>query len=169
MHQRHGDYRIVAGGLIVGVLLACAAGPAPQERVAPTSQFRDLERQVARLVNEHRAARRLSRLTHDTAVAAIARAHSVAMAKHRVPMGHDGFEDRAAAVGKIRPFTRIAENVALNNYVVARTATVALRGWLRSAHHLENIEGRFDVTGVGVAQAEDGTFYYTQLFVARRR
>jgi uncharacterized protein YkwD len=108
-------------------------------------------------------------LTHDTAVAAIARVHSVAMAQHRVPMGHDGFEERAAAVELIRPFTKIAENVALNNYAVARTATVALQGWLSSPHHLEHIEGRFDVMGVGVARAEDGTFYYTQLFVARRR
>ena len=160
---------MVARGFTVAVLVACAASPAPQKRAAPTSEFRDLERQVARLVNEHRATRRLSRLTHDTAVAAIARAHSVAMAEHRVPMGHDGFEERAAAVERILPFAKIAENVALNDYAVARTATVALQGWLRSAHHLENIEGRFDVTGVGVARAEDGTFYYTQLFVARRR
>ncbi len=169
MHRRHGDYTIVARGLTAFVLLACAAGPAPQERAAPTREIPDLERQIARLVNEHRAARRLSGLTYDTAVAAIARIHSVAMAAHRVPMGHDGFEERAAAVELVRPFTKIAENVALNDYAAALTATVALRGWLRSAHHLENIEGRFDVTGVGVARAEDGTFYYTQLFVARRR
>jgi uncharacterized protein YkwD len=160
---------MTARGLTVGVLLACAAGSAPHERAAPSSEMRDLERQVARLVNEHRATRRLSRLTYDTAVAAIARTHSVAMAQRRVPLGHDGFEERAAAVGLVRQFTKIAENVALNDYAVARTATVALQGWLRSAHHLENIEGRFDVTGVGVVRAEDGTFYYTQLFVARRR
>jgi uncharacterized protein YkwD len=160
---------MVARGLTVAVLLACAAGPGPRKRPAPTSEFRDLERQVARLVNDHRAGRRLSRLTHDTAVAAIARAHSVAMAERRVPMGHEGFEERAAAVELIRPFAKIAENVALNNYAVARTATVALQGWLSSPHHLEHIEGRFDVMGVGVARAEDGTFYYTQLFVARRR
>jgi uncharacterized protein YkwD len=169
MHRRHGDCTKVARRLAVGVLLACAAGPAPRERAALTNEFRDLERQVARLVNEHRAVRRLSRLTYDTTVAAIARTHSVAMAERRVTLGHDGFEQRAAAVEPIRPFTKIAENVALNDYAVARTATVALQGWLRSAHHLENIEGAFDVTGVGVARAEDGTFYFTQLFVARRR
>jgi len=160
---------MVARGLTVGVLVACAAGPAPQERAAPTSETRVIERQVARLVNEHRVARRLSRLTYDTAVAAIARTHSVAMAQRRVPLGHDGFEERAAAVELIRSFAKIAENVALNDYTVARTATVALRGWLRSAHHLENIEGTFDITGVGVARTGDGTFYFTQLFVARRR
>jgi uncharacterized protein YkwD len=160
---------MVARGLAVGVLVACAAGPAPRERATPTVEFRDLERQVALLVNEQRAARRLSRLTYDTTVAAIARTHSVAMAERRVPLGHEGLGERAAAVEPIRPFAKIAENVALNDHAVARTATVALQGWLRSAHHLENIEGAFDVTGVGVARAEDGTFYFTQLFVARRR
>ncbi len=160
---------MVARGLTVVVLLSCAAGPGTQERAAPAIQFRDLERQVVRLVNEHRVARRLSRLSYDTSVAAIARVHSVAMARRRVPLGHDGFEERVAAVERVRPFLRVAENVALNDHPVARTAAVALRGWLRSPHHLENIEGRFDVTGVGVARAPDGTYFFTQLFVARRR
>ena len=169
MHRRHGDYTIVARGLTLGMLLACAASPARRERAAPSVEFRDLERQVARLVNEHRATRRLSRLTFDTTVAGIARIHSGAMAQRRVPLGHEGFDERAAMVGRVVPFARIAENVALNDYAVARTATVALRGWLRSPHHLENIEGAYNVTGVGVVRAKDGTFYFTQLFVARRR
>ena len=150
------------------MVLACAASPTP-ERAAPSSEFPQLERQVARLVNEHRATRRLSRLTFDTALATIARAHSGRMAARRVPMGHDGFEERAEVVGRVLPFLRIAENVALNDYAVARTVAVAVRGWLRSPHHLENIEGSYNVTGVGIVRAKDGTFYYTQLFVARRR
>ena len=150
------------------MVLACAASHTP-ERAAPSSEFPQLERQVARLVNEHRATRRLSRLTFDTALATIARAHSGRMAAHRVPMGHDGFDERAEVVGRVLPFLRIAENVALNDYAVARTVAVAVRGWLRSPHHLENIEGSYNVTGVGIVRAKDGTFYYTQLFVARRR
>ncbi len=150
------------------MLLACAASPA-RERAAPSAEFRDLERQVSRLVNEHRATRRLSRLTFDTGLAAIARTHSGAMAARLVPLGHDEFAERAELVGRALPFLRIAENVALNDYAVARTAAVALQGWLRSPHHLENIEGSYNVTGVGIVRAKDGTFYYTQLFVARRR
>jgi len=49
------------------------------------------------------------------------------------------------------------------------TVTVAVDGWLGSPHHRENIEGNFDRTGVGVARARDGTWYYTQIFIARRR
>lgn len=127
-----------------------------------------MEREVARRVNAHRSARRLAPLSYDTAVAAIARAHSRDMAARRVPMGHDGFEHRADLVERLMAFDAIAENVALNDYGAGRTVSVAVEGWLASPHHRENIEGRYTVTGVGIARSRDGTFYYTQLFVARR-
>lgn len=160
---------MLARGVVLGMLAACAAGGSPRERVVPAGDFGTVEREVARLVNEHRVGRRLPRLSYDTALATIARAHSSAMATRRVPLGHDEFARRAAAAGRIVRLEAVAENVALNNYDVARTASVALRGWVRSTHHRENIEGAFDVTGVGVVRAGDGTFFFTQLFVARRR
>jgi uncharacterized protein YkwD len=128
-----------------------------------------MEREVARLVNAHRAARRMPALAYDTAIAAIARAHSRDMARGTIPMGHDGFRHRTDLVNRIIPFTAIAENVALNDYPIARTVRVAVTGWLASPHHLENIEGKYDVTGVGIVRAADGTYFYTQLFVARSR
>lgn len=151
--------------LCATLLLACAPpAAAPQ----PAAEYAAMEHEVARRVNAHRAARRLAALTYDTAVAAIARAHSLEMAAHDVPMGHDGFHERADRVDRFMSLEAIAENVAMNDYGSARTVGVAVAGWLASAHHLENIEGRYDVTGVGIVRARDGTFYYTQLFVRRR-
>jgi uncharacterized protein YkwD len=57
----------------------------------------------------------------------------------------------------------------LNDYPRPRTVTVAVDGWLGSPHHRENIEGNFDRTGVGIARSGDGTYYYTQIFIARSR
>lgn len=152
--------------LCAALLLACApAATVP----SPAAEYAAMEREVARRVNAHRAARRLTALSYDTAVAAIARAHSFEMAAHDVPMGHDGFHERTDRVDRFMPLEAIAENVALNDYGSARTVGVAVAGWLASPHHLENIEGRYDVTGVGIVRARDGTFYYTQLFVARRK
>jgi uncharacterized protein YkwD len=168
MHQRYGPPAILLCSVALGIFAACAATPAPQPAPSPAADFADLEREVARLVNEHRIVRRLARLTYDTAVARVARAHSIDMAAGRVPLGHDGFDRRADAVERIERFDEIAENVALNDYARERTVAIALRGWLGSAHHLENIEGAYNVTGIGVARARDGTFYYTQIFVARR-
>jgi len=128
-----------------------------------------MEADVARRVNQYRVGHRLRALRYDVKLAAVARAHSENMARGRAPLGHDGFTARADAVEKFLAFKEIAENVAMNNYARARTVPVAMEGWIRSPHHRENIEGRFDVTGVGIARARDGTYYYTQLFVARRR
>lgn len=161
VNPRHPWWRLAS----VVFLLAGArpVGPA----AAPAQEFGTLERDVARRINAHRVARRLPPLAYNAAVAAIARAHSRDMATGRVPMGHDGFERRTGLVERIVPLQAIAENVALNDYGTASTVRVAVQGWLASAHHLENIEGPYDITGVGVARARDGTFYYTQLFVRR--
>jgi uncharacterized protein YkwD len=148
------------------LLLACAP---PAVAPPPAAEYAAMEREVARRVNAHRAARRLAALTYDTALAAVARAHSLDMAAHDVPMGHDGFHERAERVDRFMPLEAIGENVAMNDYAPARTVGVAVAGWLASPHHLENIEGHYDVTGVGIVRARDGTFYYTQMFVARRR
>lgn len=168
MYRRYGSRPVILGWMALGLCAACAAARAPHPGAPPASDNRDLERQIARLVNEHRAARRLRRLAYDTLLAAIARSHSADMAAGRVPLGHAGFEQRAEAVERVEAFREIAENVALNDYPRERTASIALRGWLTSAHHRANIEGPYRVTGVGVARARDGTYFYTQLFVARR-
>jgi uncharacterized protein YkwD len=145
------------------LLLACAhAAGAPH---APAPEFASLEREVAHRVNAYRTAHRLPALTYDTAVARIARAHSRDMAAQRVPLGHDGFNRRVDQLERFLPLVATAENVAFNTYSANSTVRVAVNGWLASPHHLENIEGKYDVTGVGIARAGDGTFYYTQLFV----
>ena len=155
--------------LRASLLLTGAAMPLLPAGPAPPDDLVALEHEIARRVNEHRLGLGLEPLVYDSAIAAIARAHRVDMAVGRVPMGHDGFAGRADRVKRVRLFTRIAENVALNDYGRDRTAAVAMEGWLESPHHRENIEGAFDVTGVGAARSSDGTIYFTQLFVARRR
>ncbi len=42
-----------------------------------------------------------------------------------------------------------------------------LQGWLASPVHRNNLHAPpFNRTGVGIARAADGTYYYTQLYVA---
>jgi uncharacterized protein YkwD len=149
------------------LVLACAGGaPSP----APvTTEYRDLEQAVLRQVNAYRVRRHLRSLVADSGIARIAREHSREMAERRVSFGHDGFDDRVKEAERRFDFSEIAENVALNDYPRARTVTVAVDGWLGSPHHRENIEGNFDRTGVGIARSGDGTYYYTQVFIARSR
>ncbi len=152
--------------LFVTLLLACAGRPVPAP--APATEYAEMERAVVRLVNVHRKERGLRALVSDTSLARIARGHSLDMARREVPFGHAGFDARVHETERVFDFTEIAENVALNNYQRERTVRVAVDGWLSSPHHLQNIEGRFNVTGVGVVRGSNGTFYYTQLFLAYR-
>ena len=156
---------------IVATLLA-ACGPAARPDSAapsrdvgvaqPSAGYAKLENEVFELVNRHRVARGLRALVLDARVAGAARLHSARMASGKVPPGHEGFRER---VGAIRATCRrSAENVAFNHGHQSPGAE-AVRSWLESRGHRTNIEGPYDVTGVGVASSAAGEVYFTQIFL----
>ncbi len=147
------------------VLPPPAEAPQPVEPAAPLAA---LERDFHERINRHRVSQRLAPLAYDERIAAIAREHSQAMANGR-PFGHEGFEARRGAVQRFLPYRSLAENVAFNNHPVDATVPDAVARLIASPGHRTNIEGNFDVTGVGIARSPGGTFFYTQIFVLRRR
>ena len=124
-----------------------------------------MEGEILTLVNRHRSQRGLRPLANDPRVAEIARRHSAAMSGRR-GIDHDGFDSRAAEIGRFLPLRGMAENVALDSR--PDPARSAVKGWLGSPGHLQNIEGDFDVTGIGVVRGADGVNYFTQIFVTTR-
>jgi uncharacterized protein YkwD len=132
-----------------------------------TASAEALESRTYKLVNEHRRARGLAPLAYDVRIAAVARRHSEDMADGRVPAGHEGFEARHRHISKMIPLSGIAENVGINDYPPSGTVRAAVSGWLGSRGHRENIEGRYDLTGVGIARDARGACYYTQIFLRR--
>lgn len=156
---------------LAGCAGSIAAADAPPGRAgAPRAPSRTsvatLERQVFDLVNRHRAARRLPALELDARIGKEARRHSAAMAAGTRSVGHGGFDDRVAALKRVMWFRRSAENVAFNQGY-RDAAAQAVRGWLASRGHRENIEGRYVATGIGVARSPDGGLSFTQIFVGR--
>lgn len=161
------------------MLASCAVPPLPAPRpdtarppaptTAGTPDASSLEREIHGLVNRHRSGRGLPPLAYDPDIAGLAREHSRAMAARRVPFGHAGFDQRAAAVRALTPVRSLAENVAYDSRTGAALADLVVRGWIGSRGHRENIQGDFDVSGVGVAEGPDGVRYFTQIFAARRR
>jgi len=123
-----------------------------------------LEQTVLDLVNRHRRAHGLAALVPDARIAQQARAHSVAMAAGRTPLGHAGFDARAAALHKLMAFRGIAENVAFNQGH-RDPAAEAVRGWLGSRGHRQNIEGPYERTGIGITSNAKGEVFFTQIFV----
>jgi uncharacterized protein YkwD len=60
----------------------------------------------------------------------------------------------------------VAENIATCSGGFNSPATTLVDAWKNSSGHAKNMKGKWDVTGIGVAVAPDGTVFATQLFAS---
>ncbi|PSB31941.1 CAP domain-containing protein [Stenomitos frigidus ULC18] len=149
-------------------LAATVPAPTLQKKLAQTpASLQTLEQTVLTQINQHRASRKLPPLTLNETISEQARNHSQAMASGKVPFSHNGFQQRVTTIGRTIPYSRAAENVAYNQGY-SDPVSQAVQGWLQSTGHRQNIEGSFDLTGIGVAQNAKGEYYFTQIFIRRR-
>lgn len=134
----------------------------------PAGPLAFLEQQTHVKINAYRSSIGLAGLKWDEAVAQQARRHSRDMASGASAFGHDGFDARMHDLVKSVAWTGVAENVfmLLN---LPDPAAVAVNGWVDSPGHRQNIEGDYDLTGIGIARAEDGSLYFTQIFVKAKQ
>jgi uncharacterized protein YkwD len=81
-------------------------------------------------------------------------------------VGHDGFNGRVANIRKTIPVVNAGENIG---YISGYTnpAVAIFNEWLTSFGHVKNIEGRYDLTGVGAARNHNGDYYITQIFILK--
>ncbi|MGK7938795.1 MAG: CAP domain-containing protein [Crocosphaera sp.] len=138
------------------------------EKAAQDGQFLiALEQEINRKVNQYRISKNLQPLQLNAEISYVARQHSRNMANKTATFSHDGFDNRAEAVGKTIPYRSFAENLAyLKGYT--ELADVAVKGWINSPGHRKNMEGDFNLTGVGIAKNSEGEYYFTQLFLLQR-
>jgi uncharacterized protein YkwD len=127
----------------------------------------DLEKLVHQHINQYRQSLNLPPLKLDPLISKQARIHSENMAQRIVAFSHDGFEQRVKALNATIVYRRAAENVAYNLGYPDPTAQ-AVKGWLNSTAHRHNIEGNFNLTGIGIAQNKQGEYYFTQIFILER-
>jgi uncharacterized protein YkwD len=123
--------------------------------------LRTMATQVLTLINNHRREIGLGELKFNDAINSEALKHSQNMANGVVPFSHDGFEGRADRLMKLIGGNAIAENVA-NGQDDAKSA---VESWLGSTGHRQNIEGNYNLTGIGIARGKDGDLYFTQIFL----
>jgi uncharacterized protein YkwD len=143
-------------------LLVCAI--TPREAFAQKSGKQKMEQAVFSLINQHRKKIGLNELKMNSGISEIARTHSRNMATGITAFGHDGFNDRIEEIKTIIPTVHAeAENVAYG----ARSAAEVVQMWLNSPGHKKNIEGKYNLTGVGIVSDADGTLYFTQLFARK--
>ncbi len=125
----------------------------------------NMNSRILELVNEHRQSIGKGALKMIDVASAQAIQHSRDMMNKNTPFGHEGFEDRVDVIKKSVGFINAAaENVAYGQL----TAEEVVNGWLHSPGHRKNIEGDYNLTGIGVAQNGQGLIYFTQIFVLKK-
>lgn len=126
----------------------------------------DLEQSTLEQINQYRAERGLEPLVLDPELCKQARQHSQEMAEQR-SMNHDGFDQRMATVSRSISYSNASENVAYNQGY-PDPDNQAVTDWINSPEHRQNIEGAFNLTGIGIVRNAQGEYYFTQIFVLRR-
>lgn len=119
---------------------------------------------VLLLINQYRQSIHLNSLEMKEEITVQALQHSKEMGDKKVLFGHDGFDNRVAAIKSTMGFIYgWAENVAAGQ----SSAKQVVYDWLHSAGHKKNIEGNYNYTGIGIYHAADGMLYYTQIFIRK--
>jgi len=151
---------LLIGNLYVGAFKA---------EVYSQENVKAITRDVYQEVNRYRKGKRLNELKMETALNRIAYQHAWNMAKGKVPFSHQGFEQRIAAV---KQFANVPYRVAENLYATKSTSQIArqaLKSWIESPGHKENMEDDWIYTGVGVVKSRDGEYFIAQLFVGKQK
>ena len=131
--------------------------------LSPAIETRKMETRVFSLINRVRSRSGLNELKINNYLSNLARQHSLDMATGKSPFGHQGFESRTSLIKRQIGAAYFAENVDYNQGY-DDPANEAVEDWITSPKHLVNIKGEYKLTGVGVAIAGDGGYYYTQIF-----
>lgn len=126
-----------------------------------------MENRLFDLINSERRAKVLPLLKSDAKLQKAARAHSRDMIKRKF-FDHTNPDKQTVGdrlkIAKIK-WTMAAENIASNKNMDDPVES-AFEGWLKSSTHYKNIiNAEYELSGIGIAQAQDNTFYFTQVFI----
>lgn len=113
-------------------------------------------------INHYRQQHGKNPLRMDPKITTQAKQHSSDMANHKMSFGHQDFLKRIKTLhSQIKNSGAAAENVAYNY----KNAEIVVQNWLKSPGHKANIDGNYDLTGIGVVRDAHGKLYFTQIFL----
>lgn len=157
---------LVGGGVQAQTTTTVASIREADFQLAQAELITEMEQSILHQINQYRASKGLPALAWSSDIANEARSHSRNMAKKIIGFGHQGFDKRSKAITNSTQSRTAAENVA---WVMSRRdpAGQAVEAWLKSAKHLQNIEGNFGLTGIGISISSSGEYYFTQDFAQK--
>jgi uncharacterized protein YkwD len=152
---------LVLAGLMVAIGSARGQDAKPKDSGRPAARIEPVDPALADLLAAHnkvRAEEKRPPLKLNSRLTDAARSHARDMAEHE-HLTHDGSDgsDPAKRVKRAGYVYRaIGENVAAGEDTVAE----AMRSWIESPPHRENILGDFTEMGGAVAKGQDGRSYW---------
>jgi uncharacterized protein YkwD len=130
-----------------------------------------LERQAFVLVNKKREESGLRDLEWSDQLESVARLHSDNMAEYQF-FSHKGLDNKyvsqRADDAHVGQWRSIGENIAtMRGY--PDPVAMAVELWLESPGHRRNMmDSNWKESAIGVGVAQDGSYYFTQVFLARK-
>jgi len=155
--------------LVFPVLLSissCSSDSIEDEAIAldnlEAPDAKPIEIEILELINAHRITNGLGALQNNTTVKAVAFTHTDYMIEVD-NVSHDNFYQRRESLQSRENARSVSENVAYG-YTSAESVVNA---WLNSPGHRDTIEGHFTHFDISAEQDEDGSWYYTNIFITR--
>ena len=154
--------KILLNTLVIAVSLFAFQQESIAARFSRTLIDSYTPQRISDAINAYRVVHGLSPLKLNSLISEEAENHSRDMANKIVPFGHAGFYARTRTLAKLFPHSHsAAENAA---YADIDTEEV-VKQWIKSPGHRKNIEGNYNLTGIGIARDKNGRVYVTQLFL----
>ncbi len=124
-------------------------------------------------INQYRGSIGRAPLHRHAGLDRMAQAHSEFMMRNRGKftvgsknISHYGFEERALMAQRTMSMQNLAENVAAGK-TNGNSAGQLVGAWKASPKHAYNMKQNWSATGIGVAVAEDGMVFATQIFATK--
>jgi uncharacterized protein YkwD len=160
---------ILSLALLVSLVIEASSAPATAAgkraytfSTAPSVNV-SMADEILKYINEYRRKKGLPPMAMNAVMNTEAQKHSENMAARRTSFGHNGFQGRLKRISPVlNGVSAAAENVAMGS----TTAREVVDNWLKSSVHRQNIEGPYNLTGIGVAPDKKGVLYFTQLFAS---
>ncbi|MET0395752.1 MAG: CAP domain-containing protein [Longimicrobiaceae bacterium] len=156
--------------VLLALLCGCAGPAARTAAGAPGARAAEagtaaIEREVLERVNRHRAERRLPPLLWSADVAEVARKHSRAAAQGTAVLADGNGRQRARGVSVRMPVKDWGESVTQLDFEGGLAGPMLFQVLVSSPADRARLEGSFELTGIGIARDDAGTYYLTQLFI----
>lgn len=123
---------------------------------------KQIEIEILEEINTYRISKGLNSLSKLNIIKSQTYNHTTAMVEAN-KISHKNFSSRSSFLKANAGAKKVGENVAVG----FQTAESIVKGWVNSESHRKNLEGNYTHFDISAEQNENGTWFYTNIFVKK--